>query len=229
MKKGGTIARDSKNQPKKPSEKPLQIPAEKSGVVRLVFTATFVILLLLCLWLYRQLLELILKHGSGWGFDKDSCLVLGGVIVLLSLSLVAMYMLVRVYEVFPPIDVNKSAQDNGLPRMLWLWKPIISDIQRSKSRVEGLLLAFFSYLLNIYAFSVLYSFIDSSEQGCFSKHLINTFQSFYFSVVTMATVGYGDIYPTCQKSQAIVMSEIFIGLIYAVFLFSIAVDSTKPR
>ncbi|HEY7418085.1 MAG TPA: potassium channel family protein [Ktedonobacteraceae bacterium] len=192
------------------------------------YTLAFVVMLMGLLWLYRLLLSQILNNGSALGFDKDNCLFFSGTIVLLSLSLAVTPTVIRVYEVFPPIDLNESPRENRLPWLFWRWRPIIKDIQTSTSRVEWLLLAFVSYVLTLSTFSVMYWFIAASEEGSFSKS-IDAFESFYFSVVTMATVGYGDLYPTCPKSQIVVMCEIFTGLVYAVVVFSIAMDSTKRR
>ncbi|MBK7649438.1 MAG: two pore domain potassium channel family protein [Flammeovirgaceae bacterium] len=38
------------------------------------------------------------------------------------------------------------------------------------------------------------------------------FDSLYFSIVTFATVGYGDISPVTQLARMVVASEIFISL-----------------
>ena len=50
-----------------------------------------------------------------------------------------------------------------------------------------------------------------------------------FSFVIMATVGSGDIDPTSRRAQLVVMCQILTGLIDAVVVFSIALDSTRQR
>ncbi len=56
-----------------------------------------------------------------------------------------------------------------------------------------------------------------------------SFEAFDFSVVTMAMVGYADIDPTSRRAQVVVMRQILTGLIDAVVVFSIALNSTRRR
>ncbi len=44
--------------------------------------------------------------------------------------------------------------------------------------------------------------------------------SFYFSVVTLATVGYGDLYPTTSASKLFTVAYIFIGVGLGFVIFS---------
>jgi voltage-gated potassium channel len=46
-------------------------------------------------------------------------------------------------------------------------------------------------------------------------------QSFYFCVVTIATVGYGDLYPTTEASRLFTAFYILIGAAIALFSLSI--------
>jgi hypothetical protein len=51
-------------------------------------------------------------------------------------------------------------------------------------------------------------------------------QALYFSVVTLATVGYGDLHPTSEVSELFTVAYIFLGLgILAAF----AIELTKYR
>ena len=42
----------------------------------------------------------------------------------------------------------------------------------------------------------------------------------YFSIVTFATVGYGDIYPTSDGTKLVVCVELIFAMLYAIFVFS---------
>jgi hypothetical protein len=53
----------------------------------------------------------------------------------------------------------------------------------------------------------------SRQPGEFSG--LNTrIDAIYFTVVTMATVGYGDIYPSGQAARVVVMLQIFYTLVF---------------
>ena len=51
----------------------------------------------------------------------------------------------------------------------------------------------------------------------------------YFSAVTIATIGYGDIHPTSFLSQAAVVLEAAAGIFYIVFLFAAIVSHHVNR
>ncbi|MFZ5535223.1 MAG: potassium channel family protein [Patescibacteria group bacterium] len=44
--------------------------------------------------------------------------------------------------------------------------------------------------------------------------------SFYFSVVTLATVGYGDLHPTTTATKLFTVAYIFIGVGLGLYIFS---------
>lgn len=44
--------------------------------------------------------------------------------------------------------------------------------------------------------------------------------SFYFSAVTLATVGYGDLYPTTPISKLFTVAYIFVGVGLGLYIFS---------
>ncbi|NEO26425.1 MAG: ATP-sensitive inward rectifier potassium channel 10 [Kamptonema sp. SIO4C4] len=76
----------------------------------------------------------------------------------------------------------------------------------------GALIALISlaYILMNLLFAVLYLLggdcIENAQAGSFPD-------AFFFSVQTMATIGYGAMYPTTPYSNALVVIEVFIGLL----------------
>ena len=71
-------------------------------------------------------------------------------------------------------------------------------------------------------------FFASQQIGCelFSENLFNKpissfFDSFYYSVVTITTLGYGDIHPVHWFSKASVIYEVFLGLLLLIVAFAI--------
>jgi voltage-gated potassium channel len=80
--------------------------------------------------------------------------------------------------------------------------------------------AILSYALTIYGFAVLYLAFDSLTQA-FKPPLTNFVNAIYFSITTMATVGFGDFVPDRRLTRVVVALEILAGVGYSVFFFSI--------
>jgi voltage-gated potassium channel Kch len=92
-----------------------------------------------------------------------------------------------------------------------------------------------SYGLSIWAFGLLYYYLrNASFQPAPFHPPLNEglFTWIYFSVVTMATVGYGEITPETDWARGIVSAEIMLGVAYQVFFFSIVAsfvrESNRP-
>lgn len=58
-------------------------------------------------------------------------------------------------------------------------------------------------------YSFIYNFIDQKEFIGMSKPI----DPYYFSMTTLATVGYGDIVPASTKAKMLVMSQQFFSII----------------
>ena len=77
-----------------------------------------------------------------------------------------------------------------------------------------------SYFLTIYVFALLYESLSAANPQRFNVALeLST--SLYFSVVTIATVGYGDILANGRFARSLVSIEILVGVGYQIFFFSI--------
>jgi CBS domain containing-hemolysin-like protein len=61
----------------------------------------------------------------------------------------------------------------------------------------------------------------------FNVGALSLFEAIYFSITTAATVGFGDIVPTSIAARAVVMFEIVLGLMYAVFFFAVIVGELQ--
>lgn len=92
----------------------------------------------------------------------------------------------------------------------------------------GILMMFVSYLAFIYAYGVLYAFVSSVDPAAFGSSLGGS-DAVYFSVITAATVGYGDIAPITGLAKWIVASEILFSLLYVVLLFSAAANALQRK
>lgn len=71
-------------------------------------------------------------------------------------------------------------------------------------------------------YAAIYQLIYFTTPKSFSAELSSFVDALYFSTVTMATVGYGDIAPTAVISRLAVVSEIIVGL----FLLAAILSST---
>lgn len=69
-----------------------------------------------------------------------------------------------------------------------------------------------TYLLLNIIFAAIYRFIDLNSTSAFNRQLDGFWEAMYFSVITAATVGYGDITPTNVFTKTFVSLEILIGM-----------------
>lgn len=84
-----------------------------------------------------------------------------------------------------------------------------------------------SYAVTCTSFAVLYSIISDFNPAAFNQPSgrqgdIGLGTALYFSVVTITTTGYGDISPASSLARAAACWEIVSGLLYQVFIFSLA-------
>lgn len=88
---------------------------------------------------------------------------------------------------------------------------------------DRLRMAFNSYIELLVGFGVLYYILPSclfkSSDPCFQ--FTNIVEAIYFSGVTMATVGYGDISPAHWLTQSLVVFQVFCGLTLALVSFTV--------
>lgn len=95
-------------------------------------------------------------------------------------------------------------------------------------RLSFVAVMFVSYFFTIYAFGIAYLFLSHRDLTAFVPGALSFVDAMYFSVITAATVGYGDIHPATETAKVLVMAEVIISLMYVVFLFS-AVSSYLQR
>jgi voltage-gated potassium channel len=78
-----------------------------------------------------------------------------------------------------------------------------------------------SYAVTIYLFAVIYRANSNFDDAAFKPALESLFTATYFSIVTIATVGYGDIVPVSTFARFIASVEILSGVAYGVFFLSV--------
>jgi hypothetical protein len=93
--------------------------------------------------------------------------------------------------------------------------------------VEVLCASIAAYLMLGLMWTVAYWFVDQvTPGGAFSfnnergEHSINGFTGFYFSFITLSTVGYGDITPVSRAARWLAAMEAMTGLLYVAVLIA---------
>jgi Ion channel len=114
-----------------------------------------------------------------------------------------------------------------------LYFPNPDYVRLSKARVLSYAAA--SYFLTIYAFSIAFAIVQQQskvfapDKPAFVESLSSLVDALYFSIVTIATVGYGDIAPKTPIARILVSFEVLAGVGYSVFFFSIIAGFIRER
>ncbi|MGY3444060.1 MULTISPECIES: potassium channel family protein [unclassified Bradyrhizobium] len=77
-----------------------------------------------------------------------------------------------------------------------------------------------AYALAAFCFAVIYTVIVRRDTDAFSAQL-TLGNALYFSIVTMTSTGYGDIFPKSGWAKTAVCVQIMFGVLYNVLFFSI--------
>ena len=86
-----------------------------------------------------------------------------------------------------------------------------------------------SYILTVYGFGIAYAFVSHSDPTAFNAGKLTLFDSVYFSLITAATIGYGDISPVSRVARTFVMVEVLVTFFYAIFLLSMLGGALRDR
>jgi hypothetical protein len=89
---------------------------------------------------------------------------------------------------------------------------VMTGEDATTDRVLG---AMCGYLLLGILFALFYQAMEQSNPGCFKMKGGSEFSDFiYFSIVTLSTLGYGDILPVSPQARALVSLEVVLGQFY---------------
>lgn len=92
--------------------------------------------------------------------------------------------------------------------------------KRNPSYKERAVHTIFGYLMYLLFFTNIYQLISLGKSN-FSPENLNFVDAWYFSVVTSATVGYGDIHPTSALSKLVVTIQIVSTFLYVLSILSL--------
>ena len=109
-----------------------------------------------------------------------------------------------------------------------LFREIWLDLAKLGQLRERLLIIIATYASAMVIYACIYGLLSTIESKSFSRPLVDFTDALYFSAITIATVGYGDIYPTSAFAKTVVISEILIGILLLGFLLSIVITA-KPE
>jgi voltage-gated potassium channel Kch len=155
--------------------------------------------------------------GAGWLADYlTSSGRLTAFTVLAFLPIIGLWFIVLFVSLLPAIaiyapELNHRIRTQFL-RLLAIWNP---------NKFQILYYVALSYVMSAYLFSVIFKAISNLDETAFNPPIKALSTAAYFSVVTIATVGYGDIVPVSAWARFMASAEILIGVAYGVFFFAV--------
>jgi hypothetical protein len=106
--------------------------------------------------------------------------------------------------------------------LLFGWTPF-SDTDKNVRQTRWHLLAlWFSFVDIILIFAFMYQFFDS-KFSIMNEHSHNFIDYLYYAIVTMVTLGYGDLVTVTHFGRMITIYEIFVALFFMTFVVAGAV------
>jgi len=115
----------------------------------------------------------------------------------------------------------------GLILIAFVVANLLRFVLRAPSvNVEVLCASISAYLMLGLLWTVAYWLVDQLTPGAFAfntnagKHSIRGFNAFYFSFITLSTVGYGDITPVSKVARMLSAMEAMTGLLYVAVLIA---------
>jgi voltage-gated potassium channel len=115
----------------------------------------------------------------------------------------------------------------GLVLIVFVVANLLRFVLRAPSvDVEVLCASISAYLMLGLIWTIAYWLVDQLTPGAFAfntsggRHSMSGFNAFYFSFVTLSTVGYGDIAPVSKIARMLAAMEAMTGLLYVAVLIA---------
>lgn len=119
----------------------------------------------------------------------------------------------------------------SIPSRIWAWFCYRQCIgSRFLEQPKNALVFFRAYLLLIFVFALCYSILDYGFKISGDIRALSTTESIYFSVVTITTLGYGDIIPVSTAAQILISLQALLGItVIGVFLVWVGHDQAQKE
>ena len=171
------------------------------ALVRLIVGGLFVLIV----WGTGALADYLTSGGRFTAFS-----------VLAFLPIMGLWLIVLLLSLLPAVaiytpELNSRIRSTFLSFMA-VWNP---------NKFQILYYVALSYGMTAYLFSVIFKAISNLDKTAFNPAIEELSTAGYFSIVTIATVGYGDIVPVSGWARFMASTEILIGVAYGVFFFSV--------
>lgn len=114
-----------------------------------------------------------------------------------------------------------------------IWRLLVFVLSAPRVNVNVLCAGLAGYLTLALVWAAAYNVVSHLNPGAFSgpRVPLEGFNALYFSVVTITTMGYGDIVPVSNAARMLAMMEAMVGTLYIAVLISrlVAVYSAESR
>lgn len=115
--------------------------------------------------------------------------------------------------------------------LLLAWSTFAALFHEAKADGDALAGAIFGYFLLAFFWAALFGALESWAPGSFALSDVGDAagQFLYFSLVTITTLGYGDILPLSNAARILAGLESVVGTLYLAILIGRIVGSFKPK
>lgn len=146
--------------------------------------------------------------------------------VLLPVAILVFYFIVPAGEHDAPLG-ELLGVIVGAASILLVARVIFTELSRDEKRLKPIHLLI-AFELVLVTFSLGYYLLSQSDPAQFIG-LTTRLDALYFSMTTMATVGYGDVHAAGQAARLLVTIQLAFNLVFIAALFGLLQDQVRRR